>query len=322
MWETLGDVHAGKKFLNDVPLHRRGERERQVLRHLEEELNSDPALFHVQVGDLFDQFRIDNETLLEVAEIYQRAAEVNRDTIYILIPGNHDLAKDATKVSSFQIFAKLVEHIPNIRVLFEPMIIDNLGFLPWDPFKSANEQAAMLHSLYLAAKLPNKLSAVFCHYDLKSYGESDHNVIPVAAVKNFTETLVTGHVHIPQEFTQEGLPIKVTGSMEPYSHGEDPEGDMYVTLTRDEFEAKEPQYFRVKYVRVKLSKDQIAPEPPDCLGFKIIYEGTPTLDSDSEGLEVKFEDFSTRGLFQTCLAELEVSPTIQAKVLEEFDKNV
>lgn len=317
MFKVLGDVHAGRKFINDVPLHRRGEREAEVLRQLEEELNVLPEITtHIQVGDLFDSFDVDNETLLQVAVSYNRAALVHPWCTYIIIAGNHDRSKDETKVSSFKLFEILMGRMANIRVLYTPGFWGSFGFLPWRPNRSAKELAEELVSRHKLVQ-KEKLEAVFCHCDIASYGGDDFNLIPLAELSEITDNVITGHVHRPQKYVYEGrVNVTVVGSMQPYSHAEDVKGERYITVTTNQLRQIEPSTLRNKYVRVMLQEGEETPEIPDCMGFKTVQEAKKP---EALEVEVEFKEFNTERLLSECMVELKIRDDIQKLVKGKFN---
>lgn len=309
----LGDVHAGKQFINDVPLHRRGEREQEVLHDFFRQLliPGDGVTLHVQVGDLFDQFKVSNEVLWSVAEAYAAAARANPSVTYLLYPGNHDLSRDSSKVSSLQILDRILMPYRNIEILWEVQAFESTvgwtGVLPWHPFKSAAELASEL----LLLSESKVFDVVFCHCDIT--GDTP-NLIPLEVLKGHCKKIITGHVHIPQTYTSHNIEVVVTGSMQPYSHGE---GERYITVTREELENLSNTEVEFKYVRLKLKKGESTPVIPNCMGFKIIYEDSEKITP--ENLAVEFKEFSTRGLFLGCLTKVGVSEITKLKVMEKFD---
>lgn len=310
MLKILGDVHAGKAFVNDVPLHRRGEREAEVLAQLFDELNVDPEVTsHVQVGDLFDQFEVSNEVVMEVFKSYQIASSANPQCTYYLIPGNHDLSRDADKVSSFQILQAMLARCPNVRFVMDPEVIEGMGFMPWHPFK---------HAETLAKEL-TECDMVFCHCDLEGGGP---NVIPYDTLSKITKKVITGHVHTPQTFHRNGMEIVVTGSMQPYSHAEDPEHKRYITVTVQQYNDLVLNYQDViknQYIRLILPKGVEAPSPiPNCMGFKTITE-TSTDEPEQADISLDIQDFNTRRLFEQCMNDCGVSKILQETMLEKFD---
>ncbi len=320
--KVLGDVHAGKKFINDVPLHRRGERERMVLDQLRDELVvGSEILAHIQVGDLFDAFEVPNAVVLEVANLYILAAIENPYCQYVVYCGNHDKSRDTSKASSFDIFAAIVQD--HVRVIEDPTIGTfgghTIGFMPWHPFKSAKELAEELASMFQQVGATEKLDAVFAHCDFESFGGNEYNVLPTETLALITETVVTGHVHTPETFQRHGVTVTGTGSMAPYSHSEDKQNLLYVTLDFEEFTAAPKILFENKYVRVRLKKGQEIEEIPNCLGFKTVLVGESENDSEEADISVELKDFNTRDIFVNCLVEKEVSTEVQTQVLAEFD---
>lgn len=315
--KLLGDVHAGKVFQNNVPIHRRGEREQEVLLKLLHELLIVPldTSIHMQVGDLFDQFKVSNEVVWSVAEAYIEAARMNPNVTYFLYPGNHDLSRDTTKISSLQILDAMLAPCKNVQIVWEPVVAEStigiIGIMPWSPLLNASELAQEL-----VRKAEGRvMDYVFCHCDTTGDGP---NLIPLKELSGHAKTVITGHVHTPETYKAYGIDVIVTGSMQPYSHGEDPDHKRYLTLTRAELDRIPASELEDKYIRVKLTKDEVAPDAPNCMGFQILYEGEEEITP--ENVAVEFEKFSTRGLFQGCLTEAGVTPETAAKVLEKFDE--
>lgn len=312
----LGDVHLGRKFIEGVPLHRRGEREEAVWKQFENELKGCTSGIHIQVGDLFDSFDVDNATLLRAAEIYLSAARLNTNTTYIVIRGNHDASRNTNKVSSFDLFGLIVKD--RVHVVSTPHVLTHqpggqtIGLMPWDPFSSAEEQAQRLETY------EGKLDFVVCHCDLESYGGSTYNVLPYDTLSKVTDVVVTGHDHIRRDFQHGSLHVYVTGSMQPYSHGEDPNHTLYKTVTVQELAAMPPEEIKNSYIRLALYPGDVPPEPPDALGFSIKVMGLKSLDDEAPDINVGFESFDTANLFKQVMEELKVSPAIISEALEKF----
>ena len=313
MIKVLGDVHLGRKFINDVPLHRRGDRERLVWAQFEEELKVPLGVTaHIQLGDLFDSFDVDNSTILKACEAYIEAARSNSECCYYLYPGNHDLSRDVNKVSAFQLFAKIVISVcKNITVFWGPDSFEDEGkhyaVMPWSPFRTAQEQAETL------ALKGEKFEAVFTHCDIQDFGGS--NVLPTQSLCRVTEKVINGHVHKPSEFTRDGLSVVNYGSMQPYSHAEDSCALWYKTFSLNEFLETEQSSLKNVYVRIRLKPGETAPEAPDCLGFKVVQ----VEDEKEENIDVAFEDFNVQVLFEQCLKDAEVSATLRRTMLEKFN---
>lgn len=300
----LGDVHLGKKFNTGVPKHRLGEREEMVWKDFENSVLNCKTKIHIQVGDLFDSFIVPPEVVLRAAEVYKQAP---KGITYVVLRGNHDASRDTNKKSSFDIFCELVSECSNVKVVKdEPCTLGEYAFIPWHPFISSQEQSL---------DLKGKYEAVFGHFDLESFGGSDHNLLPYDELRTLTSTVVTGHIHTPSDSIRNGLRVVVTGSMQPYSHGEDPEGKLYVTVTIDEV-LKVPEEFINKNVRLLVKPGDEVPEL-DCLS--LILKNSETAEDTEEGdIEVEFEDFDMDRLFNVCLKDNNVTQEVSEKILAKF----
>ena len=135
-YNFIGDPHFGKKF-GDVPLHRKGEREQQQLDTFKVEL-AVPADMCIMVGDLFDTFTVSNEVLMNVHNILVDALNENK-TQYVMLMGNHDVSRDAHKISSFQVLKSMFKDNEEIEFIttHKPYILDKILFCPYSEFKTA-----------------------------------------------------------------------------------------------------------------------------------------------------------------------------------------
>lgn len=299
MLRTLGDVHLGKAFKNGVPLHRRGERERLQWAEFEAHLNAvEPGDVHVQVGDLFDQAIVPYGVVFRAARAYKAAAEANPAVTYGLLQGNHDDSRDVEKVTAFDLFCEIVGETPNIIVAREaPELIVHLGMsfvmIPWHPVMTAAE-VIVAH-----AELITGADVVLGHWDVvMGHG----NQLPSELLAKLgVKHAITGHDHLKRDLALDGLPIHVTGSMQPYSHAEDPEGRLYVTHSLAEVLAN-IDGFRDKNLRVVLAKDEVLDVPVDCLSLTFKRDGAE--DENEASIDVEFEAFDMQGLFAEAAAIL------------------
>src|ERR1700676_3269686 len=92
--KILGDPHIAKVFTNNVPLHRRGEREKMVWLQFERGLHPEGADCHVMTGDLFDRAIVQYEALMRAASLYRVAASSYPNTTFVVMRGNHDASRD------------------------------------------------------------------------------------------------------------------------------------------------------------------------------------------------------------------------------------
>jgi DNA repair exonuclease SbcCD nuclease subunit len=320
--QTLGDVHLERRFRTGVPLHRIGHREVMVWEQFYDEVMNPTGLLHVQMGDLFNEFSVSEATVLRAAAIYQEASIKNHGVRYVVIRGNHDAARDADKKSSFDVFKGLMKGYDNVEVMVEPTIRlirgKAYGFMPWHPFKSSTELATELLDI-IRTTHSTKFEAVFCHCDVKSYGGTDDNLIPLNVLKHRTNLVYTGHIHYPHEFEQDGVKVVVVGSMQPYAHGEDPVGDWYKTIGYDTLMHMTcTKVLKDVNVRVLISKnDDVFPEF-DCLSCTTKKWEEAVDEEESE--QVELESFDMTALFKQSLAEHSVGTMVSEKILSKFSE--
>lgn len=312
--EVLGDPHLGKRFNAGVPLTRRGEREQMVIKDFQDSVMNTRADLHVCMGDLFDSFTVDDTTIVTASVAYKAAADLNKDTQYFIIMGNHDMSRDKERMSSFRVFKETVDGIPNIHVVDEPcdysINTQHLGFFPYDPFRTSAEVMKKYSS--------SKFNAIFGHWDLDSFGEDPHNMFPVEQIKKITDQAFTGHVHLPDIRNYDNLELVVVGSMQPYSHSEDPEHQLYVSLTLDMLKNTDPKLLKDKCVRLILAPGEEAPEGLDALQY--ITKKLDALEDDDD-LDVVLEDFDFRIIINNELMQQGVTDsTVLGAVMGEFDR--
>lgn len=296
---VLGDPHLGRKFKTGVPLHRVGEREEMVWADFEQSLMSVKTKLHVNMGDLFDKFIVAPEVILRAAAIYRAAAAKAPKTEFVVLRGNHDVSRDSTRSSSFEIFAQLVSGLGNVHVVQETVaVFGNYGFVAYSPFNPTAD---------LVAELPNDLKAVFGHWDLVDYGGD--NVIPTKLMAEKGIPLaISGHDHLARTEKRHGVDIIVTGSMQPYTHAEDNTGEWYLTT-----ELPITEDVTNKNVRVLLKEGETLPEDLDCLSLT-----AKRIESD-EKIEVDTSDFDTLDLRQLLARALDDNP-VKEKVMGVYNQ--
>lgn len=306
--DVLGDVHLGKKFVTGVPIEKRGRREGSVWADFEASLLETKARYHVQVGDLFDALTVPNAVVLRAAKAYRHAAHCNPNTKYFVYAGNHDASRTDYIKSSFDVFAKLVNEVPNIHAMTNVVAMDGLAFIPWHPFISAADLATKILA-------DGKYDVVFGHWDCTSFGGDDHNLIPLEQLAGKTNLVVTGHEHNAREFDHGDIHVVVTGSMQPYSHAEDPDSEIYVTLTLDELTERQDEDFSNRNVRVVLKEGEVIPADIDALSVscKTVTEENKEIDID-----VDFDAFDLGDLLNTSLTEIGVTDQYRTKINEKF----
>lgn len=321
-FEFLGDPHMGRPFRNNVPLHRLGDREKMQRAELQASLGLARAAgvaAHICVGDLFDKPKVDNRVVAETAEAYQMAARTNKFTPFFVLTGNHDEMRDRDFVSSFQLFTMIVDDDvqvirSEVRVhLFEDkasQFVAKLAFIPWHPLKTALEMVNEHAELIAGA------DAVIGHWDVDRRQEGSDNYIPAARLVELgVKMAITGHDHVRRDMVINGLPTVVTGSMQPYSHSEDPEGVLYQTIEAEEAKRRlqcGEDVFRDVCLRVIGEWDDPV---PDCLQFKVVANETE-LKADEALAQVQVADFSMKDLWAT--AFVDVDPEINTVLAGKF----
>jgi DNA repair exonuclease SbcCD nuclease subunit len=294
---VLGDQHLGKKFLNGTPLHRRGDRRQMQMDDFKNSLLNCETPLHVNVGDLFDEVVVPYNDVFAAARTYRHAAEQNPDIHYYVTRGNHDATKDATRVSAYMLFAAMLEDVPNITVsMAVPIRFGDYCIIPWHPEHDA-ETMVELH-----ADLIRDAEIVFGHWDIVAISNTS-NLIPAQSLADLgVKRIVTGHDHGRRDLTIAGLPVFVTGSMQPYSHAEDPDDNLYVTLSPEEAMAQADDLVD-KCVRIELQPGQVFDQVIDCLQLSVVRR---TNEADEEDMEVGFEEFDFEALLRKACAEAEL----------------
>jgi predicted phosphodiesterase len=324
----IGDVHRGRNFLTGVPLNRRGEREAAIAAQFNEELYAEVNV-NICLGDIFDTYVVPPEIVLEVAMAYRKAAVARPDTIFVLVRGNHDASRDADKASSYDLLHQLLLGVQNIVIsLDDTEIIQaglfRLGVVPWHPFRNSKEMA---RDLGLSKDGFMEFDLVVGHWDRVTFDENPHNAVPLFELKPFTKLVVSGHDHRPFDDMINGIRVVFPGSMQPYSHGEDPDNNTYVTLSLEELRAAvaaDPTQFHDKAVRVRL-------KPGEQIDFEFDAWATTTQPIADNGedfvdITVQTESFDMQDILSRCFTKhgvtAETSSVLLTKYLEKRNETV
>jgi DNA repair exonuclease SbcCD nuclease subunit len=300
--KLMGDPHLGRKFRTGVPLDRIGEREAMVWAQFKKELQIGANVTqHVMMGDLFDKFVVAPEIVLRAANIYGMAADAQPQCIFYVLRGNHDVSRDTLKASSFDIFSQLVARHPNILVINEVIEEGGVAYIPYDPFTTAHDQVL---------GLSDNLETVFMHHDYVDWG-GDY-VIPtqLLADKGILK-VITGHDHTRREEKRHGVTVEITGSMQPYTHGEDPTGSMYWTGPLEDL----PADVKMMNIRILLSEGETLPADLDCLSLtaKRITDEDDKVTVDTS----EFESLEIPVMLSSVLDGLSCRDAIMAKFEED-----
>lgn len=292
--KLLGDTHLGRTFINNVPLHRRGDREQMIKDQFVRELNPEGCDTHIHMGDLFDKAKVSLETIMHAALSYIAEACVHNTQFWIL-QGNHDKSRDLEAISAFDIFRQIVAPFQNINVVTRPAIGNGILLSPWDPLLSAQE---------LLSTTQDDIELAFGHWDVDLRSDL-FNLIPTATLAaRGVKRAFTGHVHLPDQFSRDGVDVTVVGSMQPYAHGEDADGSWYVTLSLDE--AKQREDLINKCVRIDLKPGEVFDLDIDCLQLQV----RPPEQQEAENIDVKFGDFNLMNVFDEVSSEFDIPSTI------------
>lgn len=305
-----GDPHLGRKFETGVPLHRRGEREASVQAQFIHELLT-PCDVNICVGDIFDKFVVAPEVVLFVVEAYREAMRQRPDTQFAILRGNHDASRDTDKASSFDILYELLNGQGWIKVVKDRIVTlerkDTLiTLIPWMPFETAAQ---------MATKVTMPTHCVVGHWDMSDYGGDAHNVIPLPQLQGKTQLVVSGHDHNGKDYDVDGMKIHYTGSMQPYSHGEDAAGALYVSLTLDQLRA-DPGAYRDKNVRVLLKPGESLDFEIDCLA--LTQKRVAADLQEEEGIEIQLDTFDMQAILRRALERNGVSDTTAQRTMDMY----
>lgn len=317
---TIGDPHLGRKFEVGVPVARRGEREQMVIEDFQARLR-DPqgADFSVCVGDIFDKFIVEPEFVLAADDGYRGAASIPE----YLIMGNHDSSRYAGRRSSFDALTRMVEAHRRVTVVRDhPMFVNckhaNILMIPWHPFMTAKEMAEIAYKDWDSNGRP-KLDCIFGHWDVDDFsdmGGNADNVVPVGTLRKMCKQIVTGHVHTPGKKVIADVEITITGSMQPYTHGEDPNHDTYLTVSLEELRQLDPATLKNKCIRVALEDGEELPADIDCL--QIMRYQRKQKGASEQVEEVRIEEFDMDRLLAESLTEGKVPEATQVKIKSKF----
>lgn len=303
----IGDPHFGRDFRNGTPLHRRGEREAMQLAQFREELRLGETM-NVMVGDLFDKPFVPLTAINDVAHSILGAAQERRDVQFVFLAGNHDRSRQIALQGAWELFQLAVGWMPNVHVFNEPGQIDDVAFFPWEWVGTAEQQLTYFEPT-------GDVAAVVGHWDTVDFGNRDHMVPAKALMAKLNPARIyTGHDHGEGETEVEGVPVFKTGSMQPYSHGEDAAGEMYVTLTADEALARADE-LKNMCVRILLEPGETMPDI-DCLCLT-----KKLADREAEEIEIGeigLGGFDIHAVLAGEFAENDVPPPVQDFIKERM----
>lgn len=306
--KLLGDTHLGREFVRNVPLHRRGDREKMVWAQFEKGLDPEGCEVHIHMGDLFDKPVVDNNTVMRAAQAYQTAARAYPKTTFYVIAGNHDLSRDLESVSSFEIFSAIVASSKNIEVVTGAFLDKAQGFIiyGWSPTVPA--------ATYITHLMVPGVRYVFGHWDV-DLRSAPFNLIPTTQLAAAgVERAFTGHIHLPTQFKRDGVDVTVVGSMAPFAHGEDADGSIYKTMTLDEFDAADVASLRDCCLRIRLKPGEVWDRDVDCLQLQI----EKLTADDVEQINVSLGDFDLHSIFNKRIEKADLPPLVEQELRKRW----
>lgn len=304
-FRLIGDPHATKKFQVGVPIARKGEREEMLMQDLENRLQSNGENAIVMVGDLFEHPLCSISDAYRIISMILNAAKKFPNTKYIMNAGNHDVSPQLSSINTFDILKLFHQTEPNLYILTKPMVIDDMAIFPWEWDRKPLEQLEDVRG--------QSFKHAIGHWDLVDYsGKNDGYMCPASElIAMGAEGIYSGHWHLPGIYYVDDIPVFCTGSMQPMSHSQDPEGKLYITLTLDEYLESDQEDFKDKYVRVVLTEGQEVDKPEDCLGFKVQKAKNP---DDIYMQEIVVDDFDLKKVIEDNLEKYQVRHDIQDEI--------
>jgi hypothetical protein len=219
------------------------------------------------------------------------------DAVQVMTENPYRLARDIRGIG-----LRTADAITNVRVVREPVVVDGLLLVPFDP---VTPTAGRIEELGTAAEIAVE------HWDVDSFGD-DHNLIPSKLLADKgVKRAFTGHVHKPDSFMRDGVEVVVVGSLQAYSHGE---GPMYLTLSLDEARQVDFATSRDRCIRIQLKPGETYDLELDCFQISLQRLGT-----QEEPETVTLGDFDLAALFTRAFDQSGVSADLRAAVLGKYD---
>ncbi|RWM90036.1 MAG: hypothetical protein EOR84_22770 [Mesorhizobium sp.] len=304
----LGDPHLGRAFVRGVSLEKRGLREKMVMDDFQQRMKASGKYdVFICMGDLFDKWAVPYSIVFQAAWAFLQAASKNPDTMYYVIGGNHDIARDLEKKGALDLFELIVSGRGTRNV----EVVRHTNPDPRADIGGVTCGLYAFHPTMSAADVVSRpVEIAFGHWDTM-FG--DGNLIPTKKLAEMgCKIAYTGHVHLPDEFKRDGVKVVQVGSMQPYAHGED-NGEMYVSLTLDEVEGQD---LSDKCVRVLLAPGERLDQEVDCLQLTVQRVGT----NDEEAEEVSMGDFDLMALFGQAFEAAAVPDDVRSQILTRFEE--
>ena len=293
----IADTHIGKKWAANVPLHRRGDREklqRETFANILANCHED--LYHL--GDLFDSWNVSNDDLMFVHHCVDEWSLNNRGCQANFIAGNHDLSRSG-KISSFEILKELFASRENVHFHVRPD--DEVNWI-WDPdhnyrlvipFSYQKSYSEMVKPF-----LGKHFKEVYVHADLPD----------VEALKQLdADHIYSGHLHNLRPHNVVGG-VEFVNSMLPLNHyeavGTQWDGSLYKTFDCvDQFYVSNEDVHD-KCVKILVHENEIAPNREDIDAMQVIIKSA---DEEAAAMyeDVVADGFDARTVFDECMKDVD-----------------
>lgn len=127
----LNDIHVGAVRSAGTTLGTRAEIQQYILDSVKEILDTYSDLDLIVNGDLFDSYEVDTGQVLKLYLIVHAWMMEHTDRLIDLGMGNHDIAKNSVRTSSFALFCKLLQTAFPDRVFVHNTGLEQIGFGVW-----------------------------------------------------------------------------------------------------------------------------------------------------------------------------------------------
>lgn len=306
----IGDTHIGKRFRTGVPLNRLGEREELIYQLFREQLyDSNPDIrYVVHLGDLFDRPVVSYDDLYRTYNLIKIASEAYPERRYIFIEGNHDMSRNTEVITAFDVLSEMflgTEKVTFVKNTPYRFVGGSLGddFLLCIPYSYNNQllEEGLWDSHVLEHHVKN---IILCgHFD---------EPFPVDKFSQ-CKKVVTGHIHTPKMV---GDNIYVVGSIIPMNFAEDPNGNLYQTVTLEQLTSVDPSVWEDKCVRVILKDNETLPENFNCMQLISISADEEDRPISLEELEFEVTGINTDWMLKKALEDTGLYDEVYQKYLE------
>jgi len=200
-------------------------------------------------------------------------------------------------------------YFDNLHFVVKPTVIDRIALFPWEWSRTAKEQLEDIEA--------GTFDMAVGHWDLVAYDDMhmDHFCPAAALTEMGAKKIYSGHWHVAGDYKVEGHTVHCTGSMQPMTHAEDPDGKLYVTLTLEEYEETDKAKLKDKYVRVIADENDVVDRLEDCLGFKV--QKNKGHEYEYEPVEVDM--FDSKEVVKKSLKKHNVPKDVGAFIMEKLD---